>query len=209
MNAVAKLEVLRALIVALIALLLNQPEWIEQYQPDTKPTIAVLWDDSRSMETRDVLVEGVGGKQAITRAEAVKPLLDSKAWSELDNRLNVVLQPISSVVKSAEEMAGERNAEPTVGDAEAKTTVTNLKDPLLETASRVGQLMGIVLISDGDWNDGQPPVEAASRLRTKQIPVFTVAAGSANRLPDVELLSVDIPTFGAGGETCANPIYDR
>ncbi|MDA7873561.1 hypothetical protein N9B17_00200 [Rhodopirellula sp.] len=205
MKAVAKLEVLRVLIVALIALLLNQPEWIEQYQPDTKPTIAVLWDDSRSMETRDVLVEGVGGKQAITRAEAVKPLLDSKAWSELDNRLNVVLQPISSAVRSAEEMAGDRNAEPTVVDAEAKTTVTNLKDPLLETASRVGQLMGIVLISDGDWNDGQPPVEAASRLRTKQIPVFTVAAGSANRLPDVELLSVDIPTFGAAGKPVRIP----
>ena len=65
--------------------------------------------------------------------------------------------------------------------------------------------MGIVLISDGDWNEGAPPVEAASRLRTKQIPVFTVAAGSPNRLPDVELLSVDIPTFGAAGKPVRIP----
>ena len=96
LQSVAKLEVLRVLIVAMIAVLLNQPEWIEEYQPDTKPTIAILWDDSRSMETRDVLVDGAAGKEAITRAEAIKPLLESSAWSALDERLNVVLQPISS-----------------------------------------------------------------------------------------------------------------
>jgi hypothetical protein len=96
LQSVAKLEVLRVLIVAMIAVLLNQPEWIEEYQPDTKPTIAILWDDSRSMETRDVLVDGSAGKEAITRAEAIMPLLDAAAWSALDDRLNVVLQPISS-----------------------------------------------------------------------------------------------------------------
>ena len=64
LQSVAKLEVLRVLIVAMIAVLLNQPEWIEEYQPDTKPTIAILWDDSRSMETRDVLVDGAAGKRS-------------------------------------------------------------------------------------------------------------------------------------------------
>jgi hypothetical protein len=206
MPAVAKLEVLRVLIVALIALLLNQPEWIEEYQPDTKPTIAVLWDDSRSMETRDVLVDGESGKQAITRAEAVKPLIDSKAWAELDNRLNVVLQPISSAGQSSQDERGKQEGQTQQeGRADVRQMVTNLKDPLLETAAKVGQLMGIVLISDGDWNEGDPPVEAASRLRSKQVPVFTVAAGSANRLPDVELLSVDIPTFGAAGKPVRIP----
>jgi len=206
MRSVAKLEVLRVLIVSIIAVLLNQPEWIEEYQPDSKPTIAVLWDDSRSMETRDVLVEGEAGKQAITRAEAVKPLVDAKAWAELDDRLNIVLQPISSAGESSQEDSGTRELQtPAEERANDRSTVTNLKDPLLETASKVGQLMGIVLISDGDWNEGDPPVEAASRLRTKQIPVFTVAAGSANRLPDVELLSVDIPTFGAAGKPVRIP----
>jgi hypothetical protein len=209
LRAVAQLEVFRVLIVALIAVLLNQPEWIEKYQPDTKPTIAVLWDDSRSMQTRDVLIDGSGGLQAVTRAEAVMPLIDAKTWSELDNRLNVVVQPISSAGKGivdASEIDGTGLVVggPAGGEA-GKQAVTNLKDPLLETASKVSQLMGIVLISDGDWNDGEPPVEAASRLRTKQIPVFTVVAGSPTRLPDVELISVDIPTFGAAGKPVRIP----
>ena len=153
LKSVAKLEVLRVLIVAMIAALLNQPEWIEQYQPDTKPTIAILWDDSLSMETRDVVVDGAAGKEAITRAEAIQPLLDSDAWSALDDRLNVVLQPISSVGNPAEEETGQPNANVDAGQVSA--TVTNLKDPLLETAERVGELMGIVLVSDGDWNDDE------------------------------------------------------
>ncbi|MCH1438298.1 MAG: hypothetical protein L7W43_01485 [Rubripirellula sp.] len=206
MRSVAKLEVLRILIVVMIAILLNQPEWIEEYQPDTKPTIAILWDDSRSMETRDIVVDGATGKEAITRAEAIKPLLDPAAWSVLDERLNIVLQPISSAGKARVKDGGAQlNANDDQGSVEESPIVTNLKDPLMETAARVGQLMGIVLVSDGDWNDGEPPVEAASRLRTKQIPIFTVAAGSPSRLPDVELLSVDIPTFGAAGKPVRIP----
>ena len=38
------LEALRVAIVALATVLLNQPEWIEEYRPDEKPAIAVLWD---------------------------------------------------------------------------------------------------------------------------------------------------------------------
>ena len=205
-RSVAKLEVLRVLIVALIAFLLNQPEWIEEYLPDSKPTLAVLWDDTRSMETRDVVVDGDAGKQAITRAEAISSLTDAKAWSDLGEKLNVVVQSVSNAGEVTDEPL-ENPDVPPANETQGKsgTGVTNLKDPLLETASKVGQLMGIVLISDGDWNEGAPPVEAASRLRTKQIPVFTVAAGSPNRLPDVELLSVDIPTFGAAGKTVRIP----
>ena len=42
-------------LVALVAVLLNQPEWVEEYRPEEKPSIAVLWDASPSMDTRDVV----------------------------------------------------------------------------------------------------------------------------------------------------------
>ena len=42
-------------LVALVAVLLNQPEWVEEFRPEEKPAIAVLWDASPSMETRDVV----------------------------------------------------------------------------------------------------------------------------------------------------------
>ena len=188
-KSLGALELLRLVIVALVALLLNQPEWIEQYRPDVKPTIAILWDDSQSMQTKDVLPDSSSSVTPISRADAIKSLTEASAWSRLDQRLNVVVQPIA-----------------TTSSADGSTAVgTNLNLPLLEVASRVNQLLGIVLISDGDWNLGEPPVVAATRLRIRDVPVFTVAAGSPSRLPDVDLTSVDIPTFAAAGKPVRIP----
>ena len=47
------LELLRLALVVVAALLLNQPEVVQEFRPEEKPTIAVLWDASPSMETRD------------------------------------------------------------------------------------------------------------------------------------------------------------
>ncbi len=63
----------------------------------------------------------------------------------------------------------------------------------------------MVLTSDGDWNEGPPPVQAAARLRVAGVPVFVVPAGSASRLPDVELLTLDAPTFGVAGKSVRIP----
>lgn len=191
--ALGLLEGLRLGIVALVALLLNQPEWILEYRPDAKPTIAVLWDDSQSMQTRDVLPDSSAKTSAVSRAEAIALLTKSETWSSLDEQLNVVLQPIGG-----SEIEGGSPADSAIAG-------TNLNTPLLEVASRVNQLLGVVLITDGDWNEGEPPVEAASRLRMKNIPIFTVAAGSPSKLPDVQLTSADIPTFGAAGKPVRIP----
>ena len=49
------LELLRLALVGFVAILLNQPEWIEEFRPEEKPAIAVLWDASASMDTRDAV----------------------------------------------------------------------------------------------------------------------------------------------------------
>ena len=46
---VSFLELLRWIIILLVILTLNQPEWLAQYRPDTKPTLAILRDVSASM----------------------------------------------------------------------------------------------------------------------------------------------------------------
>ena len=51
--SIGLLELLRLALVIVAALLLNQPEIVHEYRPEEKPTIAVLWDASPSMETRD------------------------------------------------------------------------------------------------------------------------------------------------------------
>jgi len=178
------LELLRFVIVCLIAILFNQPEWVEEFRPDEKPAIAVLWDESKSMETRDVVGGRSTGSPPLSRADAIKPLTDAATWSRLDEKLQVVIQPFST---------------PKPGSG------SDLYDPLARSAEEVKNLLGIVLISDGDWNEGPPPVQAASKLRMKGIPVFTVPIGSPQRLPDVELLNFDLPTFGIAGKTVRIP----
>ena len=81
---------------------------------------------------------------------------------------------------------------------------TDLNDPLARP-QRIQNLRGVVLASDGDWNEGQPPVLAAAALRMRGVPVFAVPVGSRSRLPDVELLSLDLPTFGVAGKSVRVP----
>ncbi|MEM8669246.1 MAG: hypothetical protein AAGG48_17110 [Planctomycetota bacterium] len=189
----AALEILRLSIVTLVALLLNQPEWIQQYRPTQKPTVTVLWDNSKSMSTRDV--RDTDGQSLISRAESIEPLLNREAWASLSDRLNVQIEPISG----SDENERTRS---TMDVPESQTT--NLHDPL-EDVGRRDQLVGVVLISDGDWNEGRPPVEAATQFRVKDVPIVTVATGSSRRLPDLELIDVQVPSFGAVGKTIRIP----
>ncbi len=183
--AMGFLELSRLGLVALVGMLLNQPEWIEEFRPDERPAIAVMWDASKSMSTRDVAgkVEG-SPPRAVMRSEAIAPVREPATWNALRDRMNVVLQAV---------------AEPSPGHG------TDLNDPLAEAPQKIKNLRAIVLASDGDWNDGAPPVQAATLLRVRGIPIFAVPVGSRTRLPDIELLSLDVPTFGITGKAVRIP----
>jgi hypothetical protein len=178
------LELLRLALVGMVALLLNQPEWTEEFRPSEKPAIAVFTDASTSMDTRDVVAGAQTEAQPTTRREAIAPLAEPSTWKTLQERMNVIIQRIS---------------EPESGHG------TDLNEPLAQAPEKFANLRGIVLASDGDWNEGQPPVQAAARLRVRGIPIFTVPVGSRTRLPDVELLSLDVPTFGVAGKSVRVP----
>lgn len=177
-------ELLRVGIVTLVAVLFNQPEWVEEYRPDEQPTIAILWDQSHSMQTCDVLPATGRDGAAVSRAEAIEPWTAAAAWARLDERFRVVSEPFS---------------------APPAATSTDLSTPLAAAPDRFPNLTGVVLLSDGDWNAGPPPIEAATRLRLRGVPVFTVAVGSPTRLPDVELTNLDLPTFGIAGKAVRIP----
>jgi hypothetical protein len=183
-RSMGMLEGLRFALVCVAAIMLNQPEWIEEYRPEEKPSIAVLWDASPSMETRDVLPSINPASAPVTRAEAIATLIQPTSWNKLRERMNVTIQSFSAA------QAGHGS---------------DLYDPLAQAPEKLANLRGVVLISDGDWNEGPPPVQAAARLRMKGVPIFTVPVGSATRLPDVELLSLDAPTFGVAGKSVRIP----
>tara|TARA_R110002096_G_scaffold159011_5_gene324624 strand:- start:625 stop:2853 length:2229 start_codon:yes stop_codon:yes gene_type:complete len=185
-RGVGFLEGLRFLIVLLVVLTLFQPEWRELTRPDSKPTIAVLWDQSRSMETADVIDPEGNGQKPKKRSSAIAPLLEEKAWWPLGNGVRTVIEPFSSTMDPAWEG-------------------TDLHGALNRVLAQHPQLRGVVLFTDGDWNAGEPPVRAATKLRMRNVPVFAVPVGSESRLPDVELVSLDAPTFGVVGKPLRIP----
>jgi hypothetical protein len=174
------LELLRLALVTLVALLFNQPEWVEEYRPIEKPAIAVLVDGSPSMGTQDVKSSLQPSAPVISRRDAIAPLSESTFFNALKGEWSPVIQPFSAA--KADEG-------------------TNLHAALAGAQARVDNLRAVVLASDGDWNTGPAPVNAATTLRLKDIPVFVVPVGSPSRLPDVELLSLDSPTFGIVGKS--------
>ncbi len=180
------LELLRVLIAICIAVTLNQPEWREVFKPDTQPVLAVLWDQSRSMDTRDVLDAMSPKAEPRTRADAVKALADPAAWDKLRQRMDVVIEPFSS----AEEPPLE---------------ATNINGALSQAMEKHPRLAAVVLASDGSWNSGEAPSNAATRLRMREAPVFAVSAGADSKLPDVELVSFEVPTFAIAGKPLRIP----
>lgn len=180
------LELLRVIIAIAIALTLLQPEWLETFKPETKPTLVVLHDVSGSMSTKDVVDKARPAAEPKSREETVKPLIDAKLWEPLKERMDVVIEPFSSTQTPAAEG-------------------TDIQAALLDVLEKQPNLKALVLISDGDWNTGLPPSQAATRLRMREAPVFAVPVGAETRLPDVELTSFDVPTFAVAGKPLRIP----
>ncbi len=185
------LELLRFVLICLVVATLNQPEWLQTQLPDQRSTLAVLWDESNSMKTRDVVDAQDISNEPKSRAETIQPLMSEEIWKPADvSDLNVAFEPFSSELDPAEE-------------------ATDLNAGLSHVLDAHANLRGVVLLSDGDWNVGNSPVEAATKYRMKGIPVFTVGVGSEVPLPDLELVSVDVPTYAVANKQLRIPFVVR
>jgi hypothetical protein len=135
---------LRVLVVVAVAITLQQPEWREVFEPETRPTLVVLHDVSRSMETRDVIDPASAAAEPRTRNEVAQPFTEPALWQTLAQRMEVVIEPFSSALDPAPEG-------------------TDLDRALSEAAEKHPRLQAVVLVSDGDWNTGDAPARACDR----------------------------------------------
>ena len=179
------LELWRLTIIGAVVVMLNQPETVQRFVPQQRPTLAVLVDASRSMDTTDVRRGALQSVPPLSRRAAAEPLLAPETWAELSTRFDVVVTPF----------AGEEDGQ-----------ATDIHQALQHAWRDHPALRAVVLASDGDWNRGLPPVQAATELRNRQIPVFAVPLGSVTRLPDLELVSFDVPTFGVADKSVRIPL---
>jgi hypothetical protein len=195
----ALLESLRFLCSLSVVLLLWQPEWLTVTHPTTKPQIAILWDGSRSMTTTDAPLPLVLSEKSevVSRADWVKKALASDLW-----------KPLAAEGKN--EVITRSFASPTLLNSQpSPSSGTDLDSPLLDLLAQQNNLRAVVMLSDGDYNLGQPPVAAAQKLRLRGVPLFPIPVGSKTRLPDLDLLSVTAPTYGIVGENVQIPFTIR
>ncbi|WP_346187763.1 hypothetical protein [Rubritalea halochordaticola] len=194
------LEGIRFLITLIVVLMLWEPEWRTVIHPEDEPKIAVLWDASGSTSTEDALVPEAMDPDTpvISRKEWIEKALDEKYWKplEADNKTTVFTESFSAIPEDAE------------ADQKA-VSGSDLNSPLEKVLEQHDNLRAVVMISDGDWNLGAPPVSGAQKLLINKVPLFTIPVGSQKRLPDLDLINVTAPTYGIIGENVQIPFTVR
>lgn len=192
----AGLESLRFLSVITIVLMLWKPEWRTVITPLNPPEIAILWDNSESMNTEDIALPAWLDPDTpfTTRAALAKKALDSSLWKTL----------ASSSVKTFQQSFATPPENPT--EEQRATIGTDLNTPILELAKSHDNLRAVVLLTDGTHNihkrKGKPnsPTAAAQKLLLNKTPLFAVPVGAAKSLPDLDLTNLTAPDFGILGE---------
>ncbi len=180
---------LRTALVAVIVFCLMRPVIVIPTVLPGSTYVAVLMDDSSSMQLRD----GMAG----TRLDAVKQLMSagSPFATALAEKFKVHAYGFSATaerVTDATELKGE-------GDR------TDLQESIEQITRESAGLpvSGIILISDGA-NNGVEKEEGGftstlNRLRAQGLPVFTVGVGSTTLEGDVEIIRATAPRRSLAG----------
>lgn len=183
---VGVVEILRVVLVVVAVALLWQPESTFQIDSDRQDDVVLLIDRSESMQTQDVVVDG----ETSTRQVAVERILDDPVWQQLNDRFKVVRQVFAEQPGAQSDLGG-----------------------VLDRAADSGEsAAAFVLLSDGDWSGDRSPVQSAAEIAARKagaVTVFTIAVGDVNRVPDIELVTVDVPTFGVVGKPVRLPFTVR
>jgi hypothetical protein len=175
------LHILRLAIAGMVAFTLLRPERVVVTRRTENPRVLILWDSSRSMETKDVLTD----KQEVEgRSAWVKRQVDASFWKPLESRYQVTVEPYSAPP-----------ADPNAADVETEVG-TNMSEPLELAQKKFSDLRAVFLVGDGDWNLGKNPVTAATALQQKDVAIYALGMGSETFLPDVEVQSVLAPSYG-------------
>ena len=197
-RSIGWLELFRWILIALVGITLCQPEWLATAPSEQRSTLVALWDRSGSMQTEDVFVGNAANAQPISRLEAIQPLLDSSEWSAGgESGDSTLFQGLDIVFESF------------ASDLEPTESGTDLNSALTEILERQSNLRGVVVISDGDWNTGVAPMQAATQYRMQDVPLFAIGVGSESPQPDIELVSLDVPTFAIAKKPIQIPYQIR
>ncbi|HVY71740.1 MAG TPA: vWA domain-containing protein [Verrucomicrobiae bacterium] len=185
---IATLEGLRFTLVTLLAFTLLRPEVVRLIQRVETPEVVILTDASGSMKTRDV----AAGTNLISRAEWLERERKAEFWKPLEKTAKVSVEDFAAVTATTNALT-------------AASAGTDLNRALDNVFQRQKNLKAVLLLTDGDWNEGKSPVGAAMRFREQNVPIFAATVGRETPVPDLILESVSPPSYGLFGEQISIP----
>src|SRR5262245_25987959 len=178
---------LRVSLLILLLVMIMRPVIVIPSVIPKSTTLAILADDSRSMQLAD--------ENQRRRIDAAKELLSpgNQFTRELDSKFKVKLYGFSTAATKIRD----------AGELKAEGTATDLVSALREAAkdSTGTALSAIVLLSDGGANTPKDLSAELRELRSQNIPVFTVGVGNIARFKDAEMVRATTPRRVLTGST--------
>ncbi|MFZ0390851.1 MAG: vWA domain-containing protein [Calditrichia bacterium] len=173
------LTVLRSLVLVIAVFILFEPVLNLVYEFRESPVVAVLLDNSRSMNIKD---------GNISRADSLQYLLDHQSDYQNTDSLQFDLFTFGSGIRRL-------NADSMMLDQGQ----TNISQALSEVADSLSgeNLRALVVVSDGQFNQGANPLNAAAEM---PVPVYTVALGDSSPPRDVKISGLQANRVAYQGE---------
>jgi hypothetical protein len=193
----------RALVLALLAVLIAGPQLVKPNERIEKDWVLVLLDRSGSMAIADAPVAAEGQNGHATRDEQLKAAIEGAwpAFAQLAKDRTVVFLGFDSGVydlKVREKGGAPAGVE--VGPAAGRRTSLGaaLEQALARAAAR--PLSGVVVVSDGRSVD-EPGRNTLRRLQAEKIPVYTVPLGSPDPVTDLAVAKAEAPALAFTNDT--------
>ncbi|MFT5144128.1 MAG: hypothetical protein ACI80V_001530 [Rhodothermales bacterium] len=166
------LSVLRFLSMGILVFLLVEPLLTRETQEEDRPVIAVLLDDSQSV---NVASDSVGRGEVIAAAAALQGELQGADLRFF--RFGSTLTAVESI------------PDPSLDSTLFSAGRTDISRALDEAAEELREtnLQAVVLISDGRYNTGRNPIHLADRFA---VPINTITVGDTTARRDVQVRRV-------------------
>ncbi|MFG0257932.1 MAG: hypothetical protein ACF8GE_08540 [Phycisphaerales bacterium JB043] len=185
-GARATLAIVRATLLALIVMLIAQPQLVERTEHTEKDWIIVLVDRSLSMQ----LPDAGDPSSRITRDEQLRNTIASSwpMWEDLRQERVVVWLGFHEYTEDlALTLDGPSLDTP---DGRRTNLATAFDDALQRSLAR--PLAGVVVLSDGRAVE-LPSRAALRRLQRDLVPVFAVPLGSEISIDDLAIQNITVP----------------
>jgi len=190
---------MRAMLLCLIALLISGPQLVDREETFERDWVMVLIDRSASLQIEDIELAGTDGRQS--REAQLRAVLDQTwdQWQTISEDKSVFWMGFDSGAYDLPFTTADGEQRLNLGESDGRQTrIGHALDAALARAA-ARPLSSVVIFSDGRSSD-EVSRAALRRLRGEQIPVHTIALGSADPIGDIGIRFAEAPPVAFVGD---------